>query len=157
MFAFIKKFLSSGSNYIGNTVMWPKLGNSTTSMRAFLITSTFSEFDHWNHFFEWWSWFKNNNLRLALGMVLKFYTSVEKEWKLKVRKCWRLIPPFPEITGEKLDGGCKEGCIMPCGNILASGNISLKLLAFRNNRNINLVIRGDWASRCAIIGGFQLF
>ena len=37
-------------------------------------------------FFEGWSWFKFNNLRLVLGTNLKFYTSVAKGLKLKVRK-----------------------------------------------------------------------
>ena len=32
------------------------------------------------------SWFKFNNLELALGMALKFYTRVGEELKLKVRK-----------------------------------------------------------------------
>ena len=35
--------------------------------------------------FEGWSWFKFNNLGLALDMALKFYTSVAKGLKLKVR------------------------------------------------------------------------
>ena len=37
-------------------------------------------------------------------MALKFYTSVAKELKLKVRKFWGLIPTFVEVTGEKLVG-----------------------------------------------------
>ena len=56
-------------------------------------------------FFEGWSWFKFNNLRLTLSMNLKFYTSVAKGLKLKVRKFWGLIPTFIEVTGEKLVGG----------------------------------------------------
>ena len=56
-------------------------------------------------FFEGCSWFKSNNLRLALGMDLKFYTSVEKELKLKVIKFLWLIPTFGEVTWEKLVGG----------------------------------------------------
>ena len=56
-------------------------------------------------FFEGWSWFKFNNLRLTLGTNLKFYTSVAKGLKLKVRKFWGLIPTFIEVTGEKLVGG----------------------------------------------------
>ena len=56
-------------------------------------------------FFEGWSWFKFNNLRLALGTNLKFYTSLLKGLKLKVRKFWGLIPTFVEGTGEKLVGG----------------------------------------------------
>ena len=35
---------------------------------------------------------------------MKFYTSLSKELKLKVREFWGLIPTF-EVTGEKLVGG----------------------------------------------------
>ena len=45
--------------------------------------------------------FKFNNLRLALGTNLKFYTSVKKVLKLKVREFWGLTR-FVEVTGEKL-------------------------------------------------------
>ena len=55
-------------------------------------------------FFERWSWFKFNNLGLVLGTNLKFYTSVSKGLKLKVRKFWGLIPPYVEGTGENLVG-----------------------------------------------------
>ena len=55
-------------------------------------------------FFEGWSRFKFNNLGLALGLNLKFYTSVAKGLKLKVRKFLGLIPTFVEVTGEKLVG-----------------------------------------------------
>ena len=37
-------------------------------------------------------------------MTLKFYTSVTKGFKLKVRKFYRLIPTFVEVTGEKQVG-----------------------------------------------------
>ena len=33
---------------------------------------------------------------------MKFYASVAKGLKLKVRKFWGLIPTFVEVTGEKL-------------------------------------------------------
>ena len=46
---------------------------------------------------------------LALDMALKFYTSVAKGLKLKVRKFWELTPIFVEITGEKLVGGAGGG------------------------------------------------
>ena len=47
-------------------------------------------------------------------MALKFYTSVEKGLKLKVKKFWWLIPTFLEVTGEKLvecggEGGWQGG------------------------------------------------
>ena len=45
-----------------------------------------------------------NNLGLALGTNLKFYTSVAKGSKLKVRKFLGLIPTFVEVAGEKLVG-----------------------------------------------------
>ena len=53
-------------------------------------------------FFKGWSWFRFNNLELALGTDLNFYTSVVKRLELKVRKFWGLIPTFVEVTGEKL-------------------------------------------------------
>ena len=53
-------------------------------------------------FFEGWSWFKFNNLTLALGANLKFYTSMAKKFKLKVRMIWRLIHTFGEVSEEKL-------------------------------------------------------
>ena len=56
-------------------------------------------------FFEEWSWFKFNNLGLALGTNLTFYTSLAKGLKLKVKKFLGLIPTFAEVTGEKLVGG----------------------------------------------------
>ena len=51
-----------------------------------------------------WSGFKFNNLGLALGTNLRFYTSVAKVLRLKVRKFLGLILRFVEITREKLVG-----------------------------------------------------
>ena len=84
--------------------MLPKFGNSSISLREVIITSILYGFDQKNRFFERWSWFKFNNLGLALGTNLKFYISVAKWLKLKVRKFWGLISTFVEITGEKLVG-----------------------------------------------------
>ena len=55
-----------------------------------------------NTFFEGRSWFKFDNLELALGMPLTFYTSVSKELKLKVRKLWQLSPTFVEVKRKNL-------------------------------------------------------
>ena len=55
-----------------------------------------------NNFFEAFSWWTFNNLRLTLSMTLKFYMGAVKGLKLKVRKFWRLFSMFVEITGEKL-------------------------------------------------------
>ena len=35
-------------------------------------------------------------------MARTSYASVTEELKLKVRKCWELIPTFVKVTGEKL-------------------------------------------------------
>ena len=56
-------------------------------------------------FFEGLSWFKFNNLGLALGTNLKFSTSVAKGLKLKVSKFWGPNPTLKDVTGEKLVGG----------------------------------------------------
>ena len=82
--------------------MQPKFGNSERSFH----NSNFRIWLEKSIFFEGCSWFKFNNLRLALSMVLKFYTSEAKGLKLKVRKFLGLIPTFVEVTGEKLvEGG----------------------------------------------------
>ena len=49
---------------------------------------------------EGWSWFKFNNLGLTIVMALKFYGSVAKGLKVKVRMFWGLIPTFREVTGK---------------------------------------------------------
>ena len=74
-------------------------------MREVITNSILQEFDQKNCFFEGWPWLKFNNLGLALGTNLKFYTSVPKGLKLNVRKSWKLIPTFVEVTGGKLVGG----------------------------------------------------
>ena len=72
------KILSSSSDYVVNVVMWPSFGYSFlwgTSIYWFVQKTDF----------EGWSWFKVNNLGLALGMDLKFYSSVAKRFKLKAK------------------------------------------------------------------------
>ena len=101
----INKIFSRESNYIVDAVMWPKFGICSISMREVIITSNFKEFDQKNTFFEAWSRFKFSNLGLALGMTLKFYTSVSKGSKLKVRKFLELSPTLVEVTGKKLVEG----------------------------------------------------
>ena len=86
-------------------------------------------------FFTGWSWFKFNNLRLALGTNLKFYTSVAKELKLKARKVWGLIPTFVEITGEKLVGGFLPSPIL---NRVKPRVMPLK---FGRNAKVTLVLK----------------
>ena len=80
------KTLWRDSNYIAEVIMWPKFGNSSISMREVTITSILWGFDQNKRFFEGWCWFKFNNLRLALGMTFKFYASMVKGLKLKVKR-----------------------------------------------------------------------
>ena len=82
------KILSCDSNYIVDVVMWQGDQSLITSsfMSEVIITWILWGFDKKKQFFEGCSWFKFNNLGLALLMTLKFYTSVAKRLKLKVRK-----------------------------------------------------------------------
>ena len=72
---------------------------------ATLVTQFYTDLTRKSAFFDGWSWFKFNNLGLALGTNLKFYTNLPKGLKLKVRKFWGLILTVVEVTGEKLVGG----------------------------------------------------
>ena len=99
------KILSLISYYIVDVDMWSKFGNSSTSIRDVIITLTLSGFDQKNHFFEGWSYFSFNNLGLALGIALRCYTTVEKGFKVKVKKFWWLSLTFVKVKREKLVGG----------------------------------------------------
>ena len=55
-----------------------------------------------NNILEGCSSFKFNDLELALGMALRFDTSLAKALILKVRNFGGLIPTFVEATREKL-------------------------------------------------------
>ena len=84
--------LSCDSNYIVDVVMWPSLVTPAFQWEKHLTKNiTFS---------EGLSWFKLNNLGLTLGMLLKFYTTVAKGWRVKAKKFLGLIPTFAEVTGE---------------------------------------------------------
>ena len=86
--------MSRDPYYVVDVFMWPKFGDCSISMSVV----------------EGWSWFRFNKLGLALGTNLKFYTSVTKELKLKVRMFWKLIPVFVEVTGKNLVGGWGAFC-----------------------------------------------
>ena len=55
-------------------------------------------------FFEGWSLRKFSDLRPTPGTNLKFYASVAKVLKLKVRRFLGLVPTFALVTEEKLLG-----------------------------------------------------
>ena len=107
------KTLSVDSNYNVTVVMWPKFSNSSTPVREVTITSVLQGFDQKSVFFEGWSWFKLNNLGLALNRELKFYTSVAIGLKLKVRKFLWLILSFAEVTEENVVGGSTPHLPLP--------------------------------------------
>ena len=76
------------------------------SMREVIITSILYGFHPKTFFFfEGSSWFKFNNLELAACMTLKFYTSVTKGLKLRVRKFLGKTPKFEKLTEENLARG----------------------------------------------------
>ena len=79
-----------------------KLDNCNMSITEVIITSILKGFDHK---IQWCSWFKFNNMGLALGMVLKFYTNVAKDLRLNVKTFGGLIPTSVEIAGSKLEVG----------------------------------------------------
>ena len=55
-------------------------------------------------FYEGFSWFKFNKFGLALGIALKFHTSVAKERvETKIQKVFGLIPRVVEVTGKNLE------------------------------------------------------
>ena len=62
---------------------------------------------------------KFNNLGLALCVVSRFYTSVAKWLKLKVRNFRGLVPRFVEVTGEKLIGA-GGASLAPCPSWIRS-------------------------------------
>ena len=86
-----RSILSSSSNYKVDLNMWSfdqiLVGYSGIFMREVIISQIIYGFVQKTDF-EDWSWFNVNNLGLALGMALKFYSSVAKRWKLKVENCW---------------------------------------------------------------------
>ena len=51
-------------------------------------------------FFERWSRFKFHNLGLTLGKILRFYTSVAKRFKLKVRNSWGKFLRLKKLQGK---------------------------------------------------------
>ena len=69
-----------------NVDIWPKFGNASISS---LVSQFFKDLT------------KFNKLGEALVMVLKFYSTVAKVLRLKVRKFWGLILTFGEVAGEK--------------------------------------------------------
>ena len=60
------------------------VGYSSIFMREVIISQIIYGFVQ-KADFEGWSWFNVNNFGLALGMALKFYSSVAKRLKLKVK------------------------------------------------------------------------
>ena len=88
VFGVTSKILLLDSTFTVNMIMWPKFDCCNITMREVIITSTLQRFEKKNRFFKRFSWFKCNNFGLTIGMVLKFYISVEKGLKLRARRFW---------------------------------------------------------------------
>ena len=84
--------LSCDQNLVTVALLWEKLSQF----------QFYKDLTRKTAFFEGWSWFKFNNLGLALDTNLKFYTSVVKGLKLKFRKFGGLVSTLVEVTGENL-------------------------------------------------------
>ena len=93
------KISSCDSNYIVDVFMWPKLVTIAFLWERLSQPQFYNDLTRKAGFFEGWSWFRFNNLGLALSTNLNFYTSVANSLKLKVRKFRGLIPTFVEVTG----------------------------------------------------------
>ena len=72
-------------------------------------------------------------------MAFKFYTSVAKGFKLKVRKFWGLIPRLIEVTGKKIleEGG---GFLSPHKHILNRVKQAHKYARLKNNVRVHIKI-----------------
>ena len=77
-------------------------------MKVVITSAILSGLDQKNHLFEEQSWSKFNNLGLALGIALTFFSSMAKGLKLKVRNFGGLVPTFVEVTREKQVGSLFE-------------------------------------------------
>ena len=93
----ISKILSRDSNYIVDVFMWPNLVTLVFLCKKLSQSQFYKDLTRKTAFFEEWSWFKFSNLGLALGTNLKFYASVAKGLKTKVRKFWRIISTSVEV------------------------------------------------------------
>ena len=150
------EILSSSSNYIADIVMWPNFGHSSIFMREVIISQIIYEFVQKTDF-EGWSWFKFNRLGLALGTALKFYSSVAKGLKLKVKRCWEElvgglfgIPPSRSV--KTITCSCVQ-CELTCiititilENVL--GNIKISCFYLRENRGREIVLLRLHVCRC---------
>ena len=94
------------------TVLWSKcyyaiilVGNSSISFREVITTAISLGLDQKSRFS--WEVVLVQFQEFGTGTNLKFYTSVAKVLKLKVRKFWGLIFTFAEVRGEKLVGRAK--------------------------------------------------
>ena len=99
----IRNILSRNSYYVVNVAIWPKIGNSSNFYNRSYHGINFIKFHQKTFFFEEKSWLKFKNLWLVLAKTLKFYSSLAKRLKLKLRKSWeQLIPTFGEVAPEEL-------------------------------------------------------
>ena len=82
---------------------------------------------------------------VELNMTLKFYASVAKWLKLKVRKLWGLIPTFTEVTGKNLvgrrgmGGGLLRFPILNTVNLVSLTKSQSRISAISKKLNFNWI------------------
>ena len=107
--------------------------------------------------FEGWSWFNVNNLGLALGMALKFYSSVAKRWKLKVENCWGELEgglhfPHPPILNSVKKEKYRFHYLIACSAELSCTVTVIMLENTFGNIKINcFYLRGNRAGEIALL------
>ena len=93
-----RKILSRDSNYTVDVLMCTKYCRCAHVYKVWFIWEKllqpqfYKDLTRKTALFEGCSWFRFNNLGLALGTILKFYASVTKGLTLKVRKFLGLNP-----------------------------------------------------------------
>ena len=109
------------------------IGNSSISMREVIIS--YKDLSRKRDFFEGWSWVRFYNLGLVLGVALKFYSSVAKELKLRVRKFWELICTFGIVTRGTLVRGSGGSLFATMHRVEANAAIKQKPTDFLIGRS----------------------
>ena len=89
------------SNFVVDVENWQKLDNSNIFINGFIVT-IYKDLSR--------SWFKCNNIGLALSVTLKFNDSVTIVLNVKARKLWGLYFALEELAKfrEKLVGNRDE-------------------------------------------------
>ena len=150
------------------------VGYSSIFIREVIISQMIYEFFQ-KADFEGWLWFNVNNLGLALGMALTFYSSVAKRLKLKVKKCWgkleewlfALSPLIPSLIALKIIWQIPVHYLIACSVELTCivtiiilentfGNIKINCFYLRGNRVGEIALLSLHVCRCSTSASVRL-